>query len=67
MHGTLKAIHRRSLAAGAAAVVLAGGVTGAALAGSPYTVTVTVVPSTAPVPGSFKVTASGLSSNLSRP
>jgi hypothetical protein len=51
---------------GIAALVLAGVLSGVALAGSPYTVTVKVVPTTAPVPGTFKVTASGLSSNLSR-
>jgi hypothetical protein len=66
MHGTPKATHRRRLAACAAAVAAAGCLTGAALAGSPYTVTVKVVPATTPIPGSFKVTASGLSANLSR-
>ena len=66
MHGTPRALHRRSLATGTAAVVLAGCLTGAALAGPPYTVTVKVVPATAPIPASFKVTASGLSANLSR-
>lgn len=66
MHRTLKVTHRRRLAVGAAAAMLACCLTGAALAGSPYTVTLKVVPSTAPVPGTFKVTANGLSSNRSR-
>ena len=61
-----RAIHRRQLVTGIAAVALAGALSGIALAGSPYTVTVKVVPATTPVPGTFKVTASGLSSNLSR-
>ena len=66
MHRFLKATSRRRLAAGAAAVAVAGCLTGAALAGSPYTVAVKVVPATTPIPGTFKVTASGLSANLSR-
>jgi hypothetical protein len=66
MHRTLKAIHRRQLITAAATLALACGLSGVAVAGSPYTVIVKVVPSTVPVPGAFKVTASGLSSNRSR-
>lgn len=66
MHRALKAIHRRQLATGATVLVLAGALSGVALAGSPYTVMVKVAPSTVPVPGTFTVTATGLSSNRSR-
>ncbi|MGA2471731.1 MAG: hypothetical protein ABSG64_13695 [Solirubrobacteraceae bacterium] len=66
MRDVSKVVRRPLLTAGVAALVLGGAWSGVALAGAPYTVAVNVVPSTAPIPGSFKVTASGLSSNLSR-
>ena len=66
MSRALKAIRRWQLAAGVATLVCAGALSGVALAGSPYTVMVKVAPRTVPVPGTFTVTATGLSSNRSR-
>jgi hypothetical protein len=51
--------------AAVAALVLVGAFSGVAIAGSPYTVHVKVVPKAVPLPGKFKVTASGMSANTS--
>jgi len=54
------------LIACAAGLAITGASSGAALAGSPYTVAVTVAPSQIPLHGVATVTASGNSANLSR-
>jgi hypothetical protein len=63
MHAGLKV--RRWLIGGIAAVVLTGAFSAVAVAGSPYTVNVKVVPSTVPLNHPFKVTMFGLSANTS--
>ncbi len=52
--------------AGITALAIAGACSGVALAGPPYTVHLVVKPVTTPIPGTFHVAASGLSSNRSR-
>ena len=66
MSTILKFSHPRMIA-GVSALALALALSGVALAGGPpYTVKVKVVPSAVPLPGTFKVTASGLSDNTSQ-
>jgi hypothetical protein len=59
-------VSRTRVIAGVAAFLVVGAFTGVALAGGPYTVAVKVVPKTVPLPGTFTVTASGMSANTSR-
>ena len=57
--------HRRRLIAGATVLAVGGAVSGQALALSPYTVHVSVVPSVVTKSHDFRITAAGRSSNAS--